>query len=113
MHSGAKLTAKDATDTKTPANSTSPRPESIGRRPGPGFCRKSQKHFKRFFGLPEQDRVLNAHEMGMLSAHLPCSLAALPAGLSNSSANEQRRRVGIAFTHGSGQGVIPAKSQLT
>ena len=43
MESGTKLTATDATDAKTPANSTSPRPESNGRRPGPGFGQKSGK----------------------------------------------------------------------
>ena len=37
MSAGAKLPAEDATDTKTLVNLMSPRPESIGRRPGPGF----------------------------------------------------------------------------
>ena len=41
MDSCTKLTAKDATDAKTPANSTSRRPESDGRRHGPGFGPKS------------------------------------------------------------------------
>ena len=43
MHSDTKLTATDATDAKTPANSTSPRRESNGRRPRPGFGQKSAK----------------------------------------------------------------------
>jgi len=37
-----KLTAKNAIDVKTPANSTSRRPESDGRRPGPGVGHKSE-----------------------------------------------------------------------
>jgi len=41
MYSDTNLTAKDATDSKTPAYSTFPRPESNGRRPGPGFDQKS------------------------------------------------------------------------
>jgi len=43
MHSAAKLTVKDATDAKTQANSASRRPESNGRRLGPGFGQKSGK----------------------------------------------------------------------
>jgi len=42
-NSGTKLIAKDATDAKTPANSTFPRPEPDGRRPGQGFGPKSEK----------------------------------------------------------------------
>jgi len=41
LHSDTKLTAEDATDAKTPANSTSRRAESDGGRPGPGFGQKS------------------------------------------------------------------------
>ena len=41
MNSGTRLTVKYATDTKTPANSTSPRPEPNGRRHGPGFDEKT------------------------------------------------------------------------
>jgi len=37
MHSGTRLTAKDAADAKTPANSMSPLSESNGRCPGPRF----------------------------------------------------------------------------
>jgi len=37
MDLGTKLTVKNATDAKTPANSASRRTESNGRRPGPRF----------------------------------------------------------------------------
>jgi len=43
MRSNTKLTAKDATDAKKLANSTSRRPESNGRRHGPGFGPKPRK----------------------------------------------------------------------
>jgi len=43
MHLDKILTAKDATDAKTLANSTSPGPESNGRCPGPGFGQNSVK----------------------------------------------------------------------
>ena len=50
-----KLSAKDAADTKTPAKSTSPGPESNGRRPGPGFGPKSgNPTVKKILFLPEQ-----------------------------------------------------------
>jgi len=39
--SDMKLTDKDATGAQTPANSTSPRLECNGNRPGPGFRQKS------------------------------------------------------------------------
>jgi len=41
MDSDTKLTVTDATYAKSPANLTSPRPESNGTRPGPGFGQKS------------------------------------------------------------------------
>ena len=41
MHSDTKLTAKNAADAKTSANSMSPRGESTERHPGPGFGLKS------------------------------------------------------------------------
>ena len=50
-NSVTKLTVKDATDAKTHANSTSARPESHGRRPGPGFGKKSAKVFPQFILL--------------------------------------------------------------
>ena len=53
---GTKLTAMDATDARTPTNSTSPRPESNGRRPGAGFGQKSGNKIQILFCLPEQDR---------------------------------------------------------
>jgi len=66
MHSGTKLTVKDATDAKTQANSTSPRAESNGRRPGPGFGPKSGKQkFTNWFCLPEQSWVVQAHFLGL------------------------------------------------
>jgi len=54
--SGTKLTAMDATNAQTLATSTSPRPESNGRRPGAGFGQKSIKQIQICFCLPEQDR---------------------------------------------------------
>ncbi len=54
MYSDMKLTAKDAADTKAQANSMSPRAESNGRRPGPGFGQKSGKRIEIGFCLPEQ-----------------------------------------------------------
>ena len=44
MDSGTKLAGTDATGAKIPAKSTSPRPESNGRRPGPGFSAKNQEN---------------------------------------------------------------------
>jgi len=52
-----KLTVKNATDAKTPANSASRRTESNGRRPGPGFDQNPWKKVKTLFGLPEQSWV--------------------------------------------------------
>jgi len=46
--SDTRLTAKDATDTKTQAISTSPGPECNGRRPGPGFGPKSGNYIFDF-----------------------------------------------------------------
>jgi len=46
-----KLTAKEATDANTSANSTSPRTESNGRRPEPGFGPKSGKWSSNFILL--------------------------------------------------------------
>ena len=43
MDSDGKNIAMDATDAKILANATSRRPESNGRRPGPGFCQNSMK----------------------------------------------------------------------
>jgi len=43
MHSGTKLTAKDAADAKTLANLTSRLSESSGRHPGPGFGQEPGK----------------------------------------------------------------------
>ena len=40
LHSDTNLIAKDATDAKTLVNSRAPRPESNGRRPGPGLGQK-------------------------------------------------------------------------
>jgi len=56
VDAGAKLTAKDATDAETPANSTSPPPESNGRRPGPGFGQKSGKLVQILFAYPSKTR---------------------------------------------------------
>ena len=47
--SGTKRTAKDATDAKSVQNSTSPRPESNGRRPRPGFAAKPCKTKFEFY----------------------------------------------------------------
>jgi len=49
------MTAMDATDAKTPANLTSPRPESNPRRPGLGSGKKLKKSFPRFgcWGIPK------------------------------------------------------------
>jgi len=53
MISDTKLTVMDATDAKPPANSTSRRPESNGRRPGPGFGQNPyNKQFKLYFAYP-------------------------------------------------------------
>ena len=51
MHPDTKLTAKDATDATTPANSMSLRPESNGRRPGQGFDSKAVKPNTNFILL--------------------------------------------------------------
>jgi len=51
MDSDTKLTAKDATDAKTPQIRPPPRPESNGRRPGPGFGPKSGKLSSKFILL--------------------------------------------------------------
>ena len=49
MDSDTELTVADATDTRTPPNPTSPRPEANGRRPGPGFGQQIRKYnFNRF-----------------------------------------------------------------
>ena len=50
---GTKLTVKNATGTKTPANSASRRTESNGRRPGPGFGQNpGNKKLKLYFAYP-------------------------------------------------------------
>jgi len=59
MNLGTKQTAKDATDAKTTANSTPPRPESSARRPGPGICQKCVKQLKLFFASPINPGVNN------------------------------------------------------
>ena len=41
MHSDTKLTATNATDVNTQANSVPPQPEASGRSPGPGLRQKS------------------------------------------------------------------------
>jgi len=53
MNLGTKLTVKNATDTKTAANSASRQTESNGRRPGPGFSQIHEKNkFKLDFAYP-------------------------------------------------------------
>ena len=53
MRSDTKLTATDATDAKTLANSTSRRPESNGRRPGSRFGQNpGNKKMKLDFAPP-------------------------------------------------------------
>jgi len=54
---GTKLTVKNATDAKTPANSASRRTESNERCPGPRFGQNPVKKSSNFIWLPEQDRV--------------------------------------------------------
>jgi len=51
MQSDTELSAKEATDAKTLANSTSPRPESNGRRRGQGFGQKSRRKTSLHFSL--------------------------------------------------------------
>jgi len=51
MNLDTKLTAVDATDAKTPANSTCRRPESNGRRPGPGFDQNPGRKSSNFILL--------------------------------------------------------------
>jgi len=62
MKSDTELTAMDAPDTKTLANSTSPQPESNGRHPGPGFGKLSikQKFFIRSC-LSEKSWAIRSH----------------------------------------------------
>jgi len=45
MDLGTKLIAMDSADAKTPSKSTSRRPQSNGRRPGPGFGQKLKFDF--------------------------------------------------------------------
>jgi len=60
MNSCTTSTAKDATDTETPANSTLvPRPESTGRRPGPGFGQQSGD--ERLIPTLPSRAILGAH----------------------------------------------------
>lgn len=50
---GHEVDRPDATDTKAPDNSTSPRPESNGRHPGPGLGQQSGKQkLKLEFAYP-------------------------------------------------------------
>jgi len=56
IHSDTKLTVRFATGQQTSAKATSPRSESNGRRPGPGFGQESEK-IGSLFRLPEQSCV--------------------------------------------------------
>jgi len=55
MYLDTKLTVMDAADAKTLANSTSRRPESNGRRPGPGFGKTPVKQIKTLFSDGKAD----------------------------------------------------------
>jgi len=52
-----ETTRQNATDAKTPANSTSRRPESNGRQPGPGFGPHPRKKLKLYFAYPSNPGV--------------------------------------------------------
>jgi len=76
LHSDTKLAAKDIKDTKTLAKSPSPRPESNGRRPGPGFRKKSANKFELDFAYPSnsgathEDRACSSYDISNCSVLL-------------------------------------------
>ena len=97
MHLDTKLIAMDAADAKTLANSTSRRPESNGRRPGPGFGQNpGGKKLKLDFAYPSNPgSVYMIHQLAPKKDGLTIPL--------NQQLGAQRYHAGLLSGHSGAQ----------